>query len=141
MEKNEDGDYIETTTLKMEYRANGDEARIISCDYEEDIVDIQYLEDGDTEFTNKITISELHELYVLSNALTVHKSQGSQYKNIIFMMGTSFRLTKKLLFTAISRAQEKCFIISEPTELVTAQLQNSSNISLFLREFIEYQFE
>lgn len=140
MERNEVGEYVEKTIVQNEYRANGDEARIISCDYEEDIVDIQYLEDGDSGFINKITISELYELYVLSYALSVHKSQGSQYENIIFMMDSSFNLTKKLVFTAISRSQERCFIICEEAELITAQCQNSSNISLFMREFNEYQF-
>jgi ATP-dependent exoDNAse (exonuclease V) alpha subunit len=141
MERNEAGEYVEKTIVQIEYRANGDEARIISCDYEEDTVDIQYLEDGDSGFINKITISELYELYVLSYALSVHKSQGSQYENIIFMMDSSFNFTKKLVFTAISRSQERCFIICEEAELITAQRQNSSNISLCLREFNEYQFE
>jgi len=141
IERNEQQEYIETTFIKNEYHVNGDEARIISCDIDEDTVDIQYLEDGDSGYINRITISELYEFYVLSYALSVHKSQGSQYDNIVFMMDSSFNLTKKLVFTAISRAQQKCFIISEEGQFITAQRQNASNISLFLREFNDYIFE
>jgi exodeoxyribonuclease V alpha subunit len=68
IQQNQHGEYEEKIFIQDEYRANGDEARIISCDYEEDTVDIQYLEDGDSGYINKITISELYELYVLSYA-------------------------------------------------------------------------
>ena len=57
------------------------------------------------------------------------------------MMDSSFNITKQLVFTAISRAKERCFIICDETEVITAQRQLASNVSLFLREFNEHQFE
>jgi exodeoxyribonuclease V alpha subunit len=54
----------------------------------------------------------------------VHKSQGSQYVNVVFLIEpkTSF-IDKKSIYTAISRAREKCFIFSTVSDF--ANLQNN----------------
>ncbi len=55
---------------------------------------------------------ELDELK-LAYAVTVHKSQGSEYDCVILIMDRthSFMLTKNLIYTAITRAKKKLIII------------------------------
>lgn len=53
----------------------------------------------------------------LAYALTCHLSQGSGYKNIIVIIdNTHYSLLDScLLYTAITRAKQKCLLIAEPT--------------------------
>jgi exodeoxyribonuclease V alpha subunit len=50
-------------------------------------------------------------------AMTIHKSQGSEFKNIVIALPDSFNavLTKELLYTAITRAKESINIVAEKT--------------------------
>jgi len=49
----------------------------------------------------------------LAYAVTVHKLQGSQVKNLIVALANVPRmLTRQLLYTAITRAQKACFVFS-----------------------------
>ncbi|QMU99387.1 exodeoxyribonuclease V subunit alpha [Borrelia sp. A-FGy1] len=50
--------------------------------------------------------------YELSFATTIHKSQGSEYENVIIIIEDHPFLTKELLYTAITRAKESIEIIS-----------------------------
>jgi len=88
-------------------------------------------------------LKKFNNEFKLAYALTVHKSQGSQYKNIvIFVEPNSYVWDKPALYTAISRAEEKCFIIADYTEFLKIQ-QNSKNSkkpTLFLKE-IEQMYE
>ena len=62
----------------------------------------------------------------LGYAISIHKSQGSEYKNIIMPIVSSFRimLKKKLLYTAITRAKEKVIIIGNSKAFSSALYQN-----------------
>jgi exodeoxyribonuclease V alpha subunit len=130
-------------TLKL-FRANGDEAIILRYYYDKSTVLIKYLDDGDDieEITTELSVQELKELYILSYAVTVHKSQGSQYENIVYIMGNNtFGITKKLVFTAISRAQQQCFVICNIRNLVQVQQQKETKVSIFMKEFKSYSLE
>lgn len=56
--------------------------------------------------------------FELANAITIHKSQGSEYENIIIPIarsvsaGNSF-LTRNLLYTAITRAKSKVILLGD----------------------------
>lgn len=56
--------------------------------------------------------------FELANAITIHKSQGSEYENIIIpiarpvSVGNSF-LTRNLLYTAITRAKSKVILLGD----------------------------
>jgi exodeoxyribonuclease V alpha subunit len=52
-------------------------------------------------------------------ALTVHKSQGSEFDEIMLALpgGESRLLSRELLYTAVSRAREKVTIIGRPDAL------------------------
>ena len=119
-----------TYSEEEKFRANGDEATIMN--YDEQKVSLFYEDDGD-ELT-EISIIDLYELYDLSYALTIHKSQGSQYENIVLILDKIYNVTKPALFTAISRAAERCFIFAkDKNEIISLQYKEETNkVSLFL---------
>jgi exodeoxyribonuclease V alpha subunit len=50
-------------------------------------------------------------------ALTIHKSQGSQYRNVIFcswQKDSFMLLSRSLIYTAITRAQKSCLVLGQP---------------------------
>jgi exodeoxyribonuclease V alpha subunit len=51
----------------------------------------------------------------LAYAITVHKSQGSEYEIVImpFVGSFSVMLQRNLLYTAVTRAKKKVFIMGE----------------------------
>ena len=63
----------------------------------------------------------------LGYAITVHKYQGSQSKNVIFGLDFSAYslLTRELVYTGITRAQNKCFLICQTGALRYATAQQS----------------
>jgi ATP-dependent exoDNAse (exonuclease V) alpha subunit len=65
------------------------------------------------------TASEINGL-IFGYALTIHKSQGSQWKKVycIFHNSHNRNLQRELLYTGITRAQKELFIICEPETLI-----------------------
>ena len=57
---------------------------------------------------------------VLAYATTVHKSQGSEYKVVIFNIQNEHGMLKKrnLIYTAVTRAKEKVYIVGSKKALV-----------------------
>ena len=53
--------------------------------------------------------------FTLSYATSVHKGQGAEYKVVIFVINNQFRplLKRKLIYTAVSRASEKLYIVGD----------------------------
>jgi energy-coupling factor transporter ATP-binding protein EcfA2 len=112
------------------YRANGEQAQIVSpYDKQNEKIEIKY---GDEDENEYIRLSVLNNEFILGYALTVHKSQGSQYTNTIIFIEGEFVWNKQALYTAISRTIEKCFIIGNASDLIKIQQKNSSKISYFL---------
>ena len=60
----------------------------------------------------EITQDLLHNLE-LAYAITVHKSQGSQFKRIIIPVRRSRLLDRNLLYTAITRAQSQVILVGD----------------------------
>ena len=122
--------------------ANGD-VGIIVKDIDNNI-QIQYLE---TNIIQNLTKDELYEDFQLAYCLTVHKVQGSQYNNIVLIMVDNHNFSwtnhtsKKLLYTAISRAKKNCIILGNPELFMNAQKQNNiMEITYFLKKFYQYDF-
>lgn len=63
----------------------------------------------------------------LAYALSVHKSQGSEYNIVYFMCNKehSIMLYKKLIYTAISRAKNKLIIVGDKTTFLNATNKES----------------
>jgi exodeoxyribonuclease V alpha subunit len=55
-------------------------------------------------------------------AMTVHKSQGSQFDTVALILPepTSPILTRELLYTAVTRAKEKVIIVGSAVSIATA---------------------
>ncbi len=69
--------------------------------------------------------SQLNELE-LAYAMTVHKSQGSEYRAVILSAwnGSQYLLNRSLLYTAVTRARELLIIVGRE-ETVAAMTQNA----------------
>lgn len=77
------------------------------------------LEDSSIEPDSINTAAEINGL-ILGYALTIHKSQGSQWPKVycIFHNSHNRNLQRELLYTAITRAQKELYIICEPESFI-----------------------
>ncbi len=75
--------------------------------------------EADYDFT------QLNELE-LAYAMTVHKSQGSEYRAVVLSAwnGSPYLLSRSILYTAITRAKELLIIVGRE-ETVHAMVQNA----------------
>lgn len=86
------------------------------------------------------TVEELHEL-TLAYAVTIHKSQGSEYPAVVIIMTPQhkFMLQRNLLYTAISRGKGRVIIIGDMRAVAYAvhndrPVQRRSRLKGFLSE-------
>jgi ATP-dependent exoDNAse (exonuclease V) alpha subunit len=71
----------------------------------------------DSEIEIKVDKAAAINSMLLGYALTVHKSQGSEWRKVFFVTHQSHAtmLQRELLYTAVTRAKEELYIICEPT--------------------------
>ena len=82
--------------------------------------------------------SELDEL-MLSYAVTVHKSQGSEYPAVIMpiTMGHYIMLKRNLLYTGITRAKKMCVLMGQkPAFYSGIQTVDTTKRNTYLKEFL-----
>ena len=98
---------------------NGDVGHITSILPGEDIVIVEF-DDRLVEYTADL-LTELEPAY----AMTVHKSQGSEYRAVILAasQGASRLLSRSILYTAITRAKE-LFILVGDDAIVSQMVAN-----------------
>jgi len=123
-------------------RANGEQAKI--TDFDGKLLTIIY-DDGHNK-SETIGINELHENFKLNYCTTIHSAQGSQYDNVIFFIqpGQSYIIDKTSVYTGISRAKNKCIVLSKKDDFVKCQENNKNNdnkVSLFMYESNKYELE
>lgn len=86
---------------------NGDIGMIVEVDSKRNVISV--------DFTNTIVDFSTDFLYYLKHAwcISVHKSQGNEYQNVFCIVDINAKhmLEKRLLYTAISRAKKRLFII------------------------------
>ena len=77
------------------------------------VIDVKLLDSGLTETIN--TAGEINAA-MFAYCLTVHKSQGSEWKRVFFLTHQSHvtQWSRELLYTAITRAREALYMIIEP---------------------------
>ncbi|MGO9606939.1 MAG: ATP-dependent RecD-like DNA helicase [Candidatus Binataceae bacterium] len=92
---------------------NGSIGRVLSVDTERARVGVAF-EEGHAEYDQ----SELDELG-LAYAISVHKSQGSQYPAVIIPVHPShyLMLRRNLIYTAITRAERVCVLVGTKAAL------------------------
>ncbi|WP_419773517.1 AAA family ATPase [Halarcobacter sp.] len=105
--------YKTGSTEFMEKRVfNGQLGLIIKLDTEEQKCIVLYPNDDMVVFYE---FDELSSLLSLAYCLTIHKTQGMEYENALIPMSFSHYImhNTKLLYTAITRAKDMCFIVGE----------------------------
>ncbi len=83
--------------------------------------------------------NELDEL-VLAYAISIHKSQGSEYPAVIVPVFTQHfaLLQRNLIYTALTRAKKICFFIGQPRALAMAiKTIKGTQRTTFLRVFLK----
>jgi len=112
---------------------NGDIGFIQTIDTEERLISIKY---GERIVNYKQP--ELDEV-VLAYAITIHKSQGSEYDAVIIPLFTQHftLLARNLVYTAITRAKKLCIFIGQTRALAIAINNNKSvKRQTFLQELL-----
>ena len=73
--------------------------------------------------------AELDEI-VLSYAITIHKSQGSEFPVVIIpiMGGSPLLMNKNLLYTAVTRAKKMVILIGKSTNIYYMIMNKSSAV-------------
>jgi exodeoxyribonuclease V alpha subunit len=88
------------------------------------------------------TFNDCYSLITLDYARTVHKSQSQEYDIVIIPWVNSFsiQLQRNLLYTAVTRAKEKVFILGHKQALETAIKNNSvtKRNSIFSSRILSY---
>ncbi len=95
---------------------NGDVGKVMQFDYEDNAAVVEF----DSNYVD-ISGVELNDLK-LSYAITVHKSQGSDYPCIIIPISKShtFMWDSNLLYTAITRGKNKVYLVGDKKTLFYA---------------------
>lgn len=98
---------------------NGDIGQITEIDFQEETMTIRF--DDKTAQYGFDMLSELEPAY----AMTVHKSQGSEYRAVILCLcgGAQMLLTRSVLYTAITRARELLIVVGSE-DVVAAMTRN-----------------
>ncbi|MDX3960055.1 AAA family ATPase [Aliarcobacter skirrowii] len=105
--------YKSNSSEYMERRVyNGQLGLIIKLDFDEQKCVVLYPNDDMVVFYDFDNISSLLNL---AYCLTIHKTQGMEYENALIPMSFSHYImhNTKLLYTAITRAKDMCFIVGE----------------------------
>jgi len=117
---------------------NGDMGTITDIDQEEHILFVRDL-DRIIEYER----SELNEL-VLAYAISIHKSQGSEYAAAIVLLFTQHftLLQRNLIYTAITRAKKLCIFIGQ-SKAIAMGIKNNKSLTriTFLQEFLTTDLE
>jgi exodeoxyribonuclease V alpha subunit len=115
---------------------NGDEGLITFIDNDNEYIEVLF----DGERVVHYDFTQLDELE-LSYAVTIHKSQGSEYKAVIIPVhsGPPMLLTRNLIYTAVTRAKELVVLIGIP-ETLKRMIDNNRETSRYtaLAEKIRY---
>ncbi len=101
---------------------NGDTGTIAEIDLRQEEVTVEFEDKKQVRYTFK----ECEELE-LAYAVTVHKSQGSEYPAVILPLVSGSRLlfNRNLLYTAVTRGK-KCVMIIGKEETVLGMIENNS---------------
>ncbi|HEX2882158.1 MAG TPA: ATP-dependent RecD-like DNA helicase [Polyangiaceae bacterium] len=144
---------LNTSTQSLERRGTtfrvGDKVLQTKNDYDRDIYngDIGFVEQVDSEqrelrvrFDDKLVELDdpaLDQL-TLAYAISIHKSQGSEYAAVVLPLLTSHfvMLSRNLLYTAVTRAKKLCVLVADPKAIrlaLTETRREERNTGLTLR--------
>ena len=107
-------------TRNIDEISNGDVGFIRQITKEEDDTCSALIEFGDRSRTYSQDEMDMIEL---AYAMTIHKSQGSEYSTVIIPMMASHYIMfrRNLIYTAITRAKKKVILVGEKKAIYTAE--------------------
>ncbi|WP_137131166.1 AAA family ATPase [Rhizobium sp. FY34] len=91
---------------------NGSMGRVVGLDADTVVAEF---EDG----KHRIGPSEIDRL-ALAYCISVHKAQGSQFKNVVIPVQPSANMDRAMIYTAVTRATDRVIVIGSPPDLVSA---------------------
>ncbi len=93
---------------------NGERGLVTEIDFKEKTLQILFEEERLVEIKD-----EAFEDIELAYAITIHKSQGSEYENVILAIpnGAPDFLTRNLLYTGVTRASRRLFLVCSRANL------------------------
>ena len=99
---------------------NGDVGTVAQIDLNEEMIRVVF-DDREAEY-DFTQLDELEPAY----AITVHKSQGSEYRAVILAAwnGSPYLLSRSILYTAITRARELLIIVGRE-ETIAMMTENA----------------
>ena len=99
---------------------NGDIGTLAAISTEEEIVTVRF-DDREADYTFDM-LGELELAY----AMTVHKSQGSEYRAVIMSVfqGSPLLLTRSVLYTGVTRARELLILVGNE-EMIAQMVANN----------------
>ena len=113
---------------------NGDTGILAEINHEDQLFTVQF-----EERSVSYDFDEINEI-ILAYAMTIHKSQGSEYAAVIIPLFTQHftLLQRNLIYTAVTRAKKLCIIIGQVKALAIA-LKNNKAITrnTFLRKLLQ----
>lgn len=91
---------------------------------------VVYKDENGLEFSINYTTAKLREELMLSYAITIHKSQGSEYPAIIIPIphGYTANLDRSLIYTAVTRGKHLVILVGSERQLIEGIKNVSSRI-------------
>lgn len=126
---------IDTLGNKEEGIFNGDTGTVYDIDYEEEMVEVLF-DDGHISF---YSFSDVYEYLILAYAISIHKSQGSEYKALIVVVSSEYTyfMKRKMFYTAVSRAGlEEELVGSKKAAALAAKNDSEETRNTYLKERI-----
>ena len=123
---------INTKNFSDEDVWNGTTGKIVAIDHgglawvhlDTPCLDVGASSDGHPVYRSKVLFKkDMMKSLELAYALSVHKSQGSSYRNVLFVcLGRDVHtlLDRSLLYTAVTRTREKCCVVGQKNALWSA---------------------
>ena len=118
---------------------NGDDGIITSIEAKDDK---EYLYINFNGTMVKLSAKDIDQI-TLGYAISVHKSQGSEFKNVIIPIVPAFNIMLKpnLIYTAFTRAKEKLIILGNKDTLISGVMQKNdirqTSLYSFVNEFVK----
>jgi len=83
--------------------------------------------DGELEWAELKTASEVNDM-IFAYAITVHKSQGSEWRKVFFILHSSHSqmCSRELMYTGMTRAKQELYMIVEPDKTMKSGTLGSS---------------
>lgn len=117
-----DQDEFDSIANLLNVDINDDEERKNQASHVISVKKLGDIEEFGIDSANEYTVSTANEInnLLFGYALTIHKSQGSQWPKVycIFHNSHNRNLQRELLYTAITRAQKELYVICEPETFI-----------------------